>query len=197
MVKRIFDVVVSFTGFCILLPVFLIIIILIVLFDGRAPFFIQERVGRSGRCFRLYKFRTMKRVTAGEKRAFDAGDITRITALGKILRRTKLDELPQLINVLKGDMSLVGPRPEVGEWTRCYPEKWEVVHRIRPGITDYASLEFHNEEDLLVKQENPDDVYRDVILPRKLELNMDYVNNRTFIGDMKILLKTIKTVWIA
>lgn len=195
--KRIFDITVSFIGFCVLLPVFLIIMLLVVIFDGMTPFFIQERVGKSGSRFRLYKFRTMKQAMVGQNKDFDVGNLSRITLLGKILRKTKFDELPQLVNVLKGDMSLVGPRPEVGEWTVFYPEKWEVVHRVRPGITDYASLEFHNEEELLVKEKHPDAVYRDVILPRKLELNMDYVNNRTFLGDVKILLKTIKLVWVA
>ena len=187
----------SLMGFCLLLPVFIIIMFMIVIFEGGAPFFVQERVGKSGKRFRLFKFRTMKPTGVAANSHFEAGDVSRITTLGSILRKTKLDELPQLLNVIKGDMSLVGPRPEVREWTMFYPEKWEVVHRVRPGITDYASLEFHNEEDLLVKQKNPDDVYRKVILPRKLELNMDYVNNRTFWGDMKILLKTIKTVWLA
>ncbi len=196
MVKRIFDIVASFVGFCVLLPVFLIITLLIVIFEGGSPFFAQERVGKSGKRFMLYKFRTMKHAVAEKKKNFDAGDISRITHLGIILRKTKLDELPQLINVLKGEMSLVGPRPEVREWTLFYPEKWKVVHKVRPGITDYASLEFRNEESLLIKHENPEDTYKEIILPRKLALNMDYVNNRTFWGDIKILLKTIKTVWV-
>lgn len=183
-------------GLCVLLPVFLIIMLLVVIFDGTGPLFIQERVGKSGRRFRLYKFRTMKQATGGQNKNFDVGNLSRITPLGKILRKTKLDELPQLVNVLKGDMSLVGPRPEVGEWTVFYPEKWDIVHRVRPGITDYASLEFHDEEALLGKEKHPDAIYRDVILPRKLDLNMDYVNNRTFLGDVKILLKTIKLVWL-
>lgn len=195
--KRIFDLVASFTGFCLLLPVFFIIFLLIIILEGGAPFFTQERVGKSGHRFRLYKFRTMKPSPKEKEKNFEAGNISRITPLGKILRKTKLDELPQLINVLKGDMSLVGPRPEVIEWTRFYPEKWEVVHQVRPGITDYASLEFHNEEELLRKHNDPEQAYRDIVLPRKLALNIDYVNNRTFFGDIGILFKTIKTIWTA
>ena len=190
-----FDIVASFTSFCLLLPVFLIIMFLIVILDGGSPFFIQERVGKSGKRFTMYKFRTMKPAVAGKKKGFDAGDISRITPWGKNLRETKLDELPQLINVLKGDMSLVGPRPEVREWTLFYPEKWQVVHQVKPGITDYASLEFRNEETLLIKHEHPEEAYKEIILPRKLALNVEYVNTRTFWGDIRILLKTIKTIW--
>ena len=196
MVKRIFDLVASFAGLCVLSLIFLIIMLLIVIFDGNTPFFIQERVGKSGRHFQLYKFKTMRPVSGKNKKGFEAGNISRITPLGKVLRRTKLDELPQLLNVLKGDMSLVGPRPEVEEWTLCYPEKWKIVHLVKPGITDYASLEFHREEELLMKHENPDNAYKEIILPRKLALNIEYVKNRTFFGDIKILLRTLKTVWM-
>ena len=196
MKKRLFDIVVSFTGFCFLIPVFLVIMLLIVIFEGGTPFFIQERVGRAGKRFRLFKFRTMK-PAGGEKNShFEAGDVSRITTLGKTLRKTKLDELPQLLNVIKGDMSLVGPRPEVLEWTLVYPDKWKSVHRLRPGITDYASLEFHDEEDILRSYKDPEQAYRDIILPRKLALYQEYVHNRTFGGDLKILFKTIKTILI-
>lgn len=197
MIKRVFDVVASFTGFCLLLPIFLVILLLIVIFEGNSPFFVQERVGKLGKRFRLIKFRTMKPVTGRKIKSFEAGDVSRITRLGKILRKTKLDELPQLVNVIKGDMSLVGPRPEVREWTLFYPEKWKIVHGVRPGITDYASLEFHNEEEILRKYKDPEQAYRDIVLPRKLALNMEYVNERTFLGDLKILFRTVKTVWIA
>ncbi len=196
MKKRLFDVVVSFTGFCLLIPVFLVIMFLIMIFEGETPFFIQERVGRAGKRFRLFKFRTMKPAGVGKNSHFEAGDASRITTLGRILRKTKLDELPQLLNVIKGDMSLVGPRPEVSEWTLVYPEKWKSVHSLRPGITDYASLEFHDEEDILRSFEDPEQAYRDIILPRKLALYLEYVNNRTFWGDLKILFKTIKTILI-
>ncbi|MBN2615556.1 MAG: sugar transferase [Bacteroidales bacterium] len=192
--KRIFDVVTSLLLFCILSPLFLILSLLILIVDGQAPIFVQRRIGKGGKPFHLFKFRTMRHSLTGKD--FDAGNSSRITALGKFLRSTKLDELPQLLNVILGNMSLVGPRPEVKDWTRYYPEKWKVVHQVRPGITDYASLEFRKEEELLGKYDRPDEAYRDIILPQKLMLYIEYVNNRSFGGDLKILLKTIKTVWV-
>ena len=158
--------------------------------------FIQNRIGKDGREFRLLKFRTMRVKPKTSECSFDAGDQSRITALGRILRKTKLDELPQLINVLKGDMSLVGPRPEVKIWTEVYPEQWAIVHRVQPGITDNASIEFRNEEELLAQSSNPEETYRNVILPRKLELYIDYVNHHSFSGDLMILIRTVQTIII-
>lgn len=128
-----------------------------------------------------------------ERGSFDAGSSVRVTRVGKLLRKTKLDELPQLWNVLVGDMSLVGPRPEVRKWVEAYPERWEKVLIVQPGITDPASIEFRNEEELLAAAPNPEAYYRDVILPRKLDLYEEYVRNHTFGGDIAIL---IKTFWI-
>jgi lipopolysaccharide/colanic/teichoic acid biosynthesis glycosyltransferase len=116
--------------------------------------------------------------------------------LGKILRKTKLDELPQLINVIKGDMSLVGPRPEVKKWTDVYPEKWAIVHRVKPGITDNASIEFRNEEEILSQSSNPEETYRNIILPHKLELYINYVHHHSFFGDLMIIIRTIQTIII-
>lgn len=164
-----------------------------ILMPGPA-FFIQNRIGLKGQMFNLFKFRSMSVVSDKNKGSFDAGDGSRITPLGKILRKTKLDELPQLINVLKGDMSIVGPRPEVKQWTEVYPEKWKIVHSVKPGITDNASIEFRNEEETLSQSDDPIKTYRDVILPRKLDLYIDYVNNQSFWGDLKIIFKTIKVV---
>lgn len=130
------------------------------------------------------------------KDSFDAGDLSRITPLGKILRKAKLDELPQLINVLIGDMSIVGPRPEVKKWTDIYPEKWIIVHCVRPGITDNASLMFRNEEVILAKSIDPERTYKEDILPQKLDLYINYVQNRTLLGDIQIILKTIKVLII-
>lgn len=194
--KRLFDIVVAGIGLCLLSPLFLITAALILIFDGGNPFFIQQRVGKNGQSFPLIKFKTMKPGLASDKDGFNVGDGSRITPFGKILRKIKLDELPQLVNVLKGEMSLVGPRPEVKRWTLVYPEKWEVVHRVKPGITDNASIAFRNEEEILANDETPDYTYREVILPKKLDLYVDYVYNRSFSGDIKILLKTIKTVWL-
>lgn len=135
------------------------------------------------------------RVASGKsKGSFDVGDSSRITPLGRLLRKTKLDELPQLINVLKGEMSLVGPRPEVKQWTEVYPEKWKIVHSIKPGITDNAAIEFRNEEKLLAQSADPIKTYREVILPQKLDLYIDYVNNQSFWGDVNIIFRTIKVI---
>ena len=157
-------------------------------------FFIQERVGLNGSLFKLYKFRTMVISGSSTSGSFEAGVSSRITPIGKLLRKTKLDEIPQLINVLKGDMSIVGPRPEVKQWTEIYPKKWKIVHSVKPGISDNASIEFRNEEEILARSDDPLKTYRDVILPRKLELYIDYVNNRSLCGDLKIIYKTIKVV---
>ena len=125
-----------------------------------------------------------------EDGAFSPGDDVRVTSVGRFLRMTKLDELPQLWNVLVGDMSLVGPRPEVARWVAEYPERWKVVHTIRPGITDEASIEFRNEEQILVVSSDPESCYRDVVLPRKLDLAESYVRSRSFGGDLLILWRT-------
>jgi lipopolysaccharide/colanic/teichoic acid biosynthesis glycosyltransferase len=156
--------------------------------------FIQKRIGIDGISFSLLKFRTMRVEKDTEKGSFHAGDVSRITPIGKILRKTKLDELPQLFNVLKGDMSIVGPRPEVDKWTKIYPEKWSIVHKVKPGITDNASILFRNEEVILKNSPNPEETYKNEILPKKLDLYIDYVNNHSFLGDMKIILKTINVV---
>jgi lipopolysaccharide/colanic/teichoic acid biosynthesis glycosyltransferase len=192
--KRIFDILASFFGIIITLPVFLFIALFIALLMPGPIFFIQTRIGKGGKEFRLLKFRTMLVKPKASEGSFDAGDQSRITALGKILRKTKMDEIPQLINVLKGEMSLVGPRPEVKKWTTVYTEQWAIVHRVRPGITDNASIEFRNEEELLAQSLNPEETYRDVILPRKLELYINYVNHHSFWGDLMIILRTIQSV---
>jgi len=138
----------------------------------------------------------MRVITGAEKGSFDAGDKSRITPLGQILRKTKLDELPQLFNVFLGEMSLVGPRPEVKAWTEVYPEKWKIVHQIRPGITDNAAILFRNEEEILATSPNPQEAYKNEILPIKLEMYLNYVHNHTFIGDLLIILYTFKAIII-
>jgi len=177
--------------------------IAIVLETGLPGLFRQQRVGRGGCQFCLFKFRSMTvrhaqgRKQTGEAKSnnesFEAGDTSRVTGVGKLLRKTKLDEFPQLWNVLVGDMSLVGPRPEVRKWVEAYPDRWSKVLAVRPGITDPASIEFRNEEELLASAPNPEAYYRDVILPRKLDLYEQYVATRSFWGDVGILLKT---VWV-
>lgn len=192
--KRLFNLFFSFTGLLLFsLPLFFIALLIKVFMPGPV-FFIQQRMGKKGRPFRLIKFRTMKVASGKSSGSFDAGDNSRITPLGRFLRKTKLDEIPQLMNVLVGDMSIVGPRPEVKQWTEVYPEKWKIVHSVKPGITDNASIEFRNEEELLAKSEDPIRTYKEVILPQKLDLYINYVHKHSFWGDIKIILKTIKVV---
>jgi lipopolysaccharide/colanic/teichoic acid biosynthesis glycosyltransferase len=122
---------------------------------------------------------------------FDVGDISRVTFIGKFLRLTKLDEIPQLLNVVKGNISLVGPRPEVRNWVNVYPERWKIVLKVKPGITDIASILFRNEEKILAQSINPIETYKNIILPQKLDYYENYVYNSSFWGDVKLILLTI------
>lgn len=192
--KRLFDFVISLLFTVILLPVFLLIAFLIVIDSGFPVFFVQKRIGKGGQLFSMFKFRTMTVLKEAQQGSFDAGNSSRVTRIGKILRKTKLDELPQLLNVLAGTMSFVGPRPEVQKWVEAYPERWAVVHTVKPGITDNASIEFRNEEEILSASSDPYLTYRNKILPRKLDLYEDYVRNRSFGGDVEILFKTFISV---
>jgi lipopolysaccharide/colanic/teichoic acid biosynthesis glycosyltransferase len=192
--KKIFDILVSLIGIIIVSPIFVIVSILILLEDGGQILFIQERIGKNGKKFRILKFRTMSVLKSGKKGSFDLGDTSRITRIGKILRKTKIDEMPQLINVFLGQMSFVGPRPEVENWVVQYPDRWKVVHQVKPGITDNASIEFRNEEEILSKSKNPYVTYMEEILPRKLTLYEEYVRTHTFLGDIKIILKTMGAI---
>jgi lipopolysaccharide/colanic/teichoic acid biosynthesis glycosyltransferase len=192
-VKRLFDIVVSFLGLILLAPVFLVVGLAVIFLSGWPVFFVQLRVGKEGADFLIFKFRTMTPVPE-KKDGFDPGNTMRVTGIGRFLRKTKLDELPQLWNVVKGDMSLVGPRPEVRKWVDTNRERWQVILSIRPGITDPASVTFRDEEQILAQAEDPETMYRDVVLPRKMDLYGDYVLTRSFIGDIKILLKTFGVI---
>lgn len=191
MLKRLIDIGFSFLGLIILLPIFLVVALAILLQDGKPVFFRQKRVGLNGQDFSILKFRTMTCTPEAEKHGFDPGSVRRVTKIGRLLRNTKLDELPQLWNVLAGDMSLVGPRPEVQRWVEVYPERWAIVHKVRPGITDPASIEFRNEEEMLAGNSNPEEAYRHQVLPKKLDLYENYVRTQSFIGDFSLILKTI------
>ena len=193
--KRIFDFTVSLVSLIILSPFFILIMAGIIIFDGRPVLFRQMRVGVNGSGFMLNKFRTMRVIRGAASGTFDAGDTSRITKIGAFLRKTKLDELPQLWNVFKGDMSLVGPRPEVRKWVDAYPERWAKVLTVKPGITDPASIYYRNEEELLAQADDPVACYRDQILPHKLDLYEEYVRTRTFWGDIFLIFKTIMRVF--
>ena len=192
--KRLFDLLLVFAIAPLLLPLLLGLPIVIVRNSRGAVLFRQQRIGRGARPFQLLKFRTMVNASSDAAGRFDAGSVARVTQAGRFLRRTKLDELPQLWNVLKGDMSIVGPRPEVLKWTKVYPERWAVVHTVRPGLTDPASIKFRNEEDLLRKAADPEAYYRDVILPEKLRLAAKYVATRSFFGDIVIMVQTAAAI---
>lgn len=193
--KRLFDIILAFALLLLLMPLFFLIIAIILLVDGWPVFFIQHRVGKQGRIFKMFKFRSMTVKKEARVGSFDAGDTSRVTYIGKFLRKSKLDELPQLINVLIGDMSFVGPRPEVEKWTKVYADRWRMVLSVKPGITDNASLLFRNEEEILANSTNPQLTYKEEILPRKLDLYEHYVKNSSFVGDISIILKTVYSIF--
>ena len=190
-IKRIFDIVCSGLGLIILSP-FLLFVAIRIKMDSDGPvFFKQIRVGEKGREFKILKFRTM--VVDAEKlgRQITVGNDSRITKIGAFLRKYKIDELPQLINVFKGDMSLVGPRPEVPRYVNMYTEEQRKVLDVKPGITDLASIRYRDENELLGQAENPDEFYINTIMPDKLALNMEYINKSNVFLDIYIILKTI------
>ena len=193
--KRTFDLLVSIVLLILSLPLLLLLGAIVSATSAGGPFFRQARVGRHGRPFRIVKFRTMKVLAGSERGSFEPGSTARVTRIGRVLRATKLDELPQLWNVLRGEMSLVGPRPEVPRWTEVHRERWAIVLSVRPGITDPASLRFRDEERILAAEADPEAAYRDRILPRKLELAEQYVRERSFAGDLAILARTAIAVF--
>jgi lipopolysaccharide/colanic/teichoic acid biosynthesis glycosyltransferase len=194
--KRAMDILVSLISLAILCPLILFVWLVLVLAYGYPGFFRQKRVGRFGQEFVLAKFRTMKIMPGSEKGTFEPGNRERATSFGVLLRIHKIDELPQLWNVIKGEMSLVGPRPEIRKWVDTYPERWRKVLSIRPGITDPASLFYRDEEAILSKFPNPESAYRDIILPHKLDIYESYVNCRSLFGDFGIVTKTIGKIFL-
>jgi lipopolysaccharide/colanic/teichoic acid biosynthesis glycosyltransferase len=195
-VKRIFDFFVSFIGLVALLPLFIVLGVAIKINERGPVFFRQKRVGKGGVPLYVYKFRTMSVLEPAKEGLFEPGNNSRVTSVGRFLRRTKLDELPQLINVLKGEMSIVGPRPEVEKWVAVYPEKWQRILTVKPGITDKASIMFRDEEKLLSESSDPENTYMNEILPRKLDLSLEYADNHSFIGDIRLMILTFTTVLI-
>lgn len=192
--KRIFDIVFSLFGIlCVLIPG-LIISLLIMFGSGGGAFYLQERIGRHGRPFRLIKFRTMYRNSDRKGLLTVGATDNRITRIGRFLRKTKLDELPQLINIFTGKMSFVGPRPEVAKYVAMYNDDQLKVLSVRPGLTDYASIEYINENELLAEQAEPEKYYIETVMPHKLELNMKYIQNMSFSSDLKIIFKTLFSI---
>ncbi|MCD6065397.1 MAG: sugar transferase [Bacteroidetes bacterium] len=191
MLKRLFDIIASLIGLLLLFP-FFILIALVISIDSRGGiFFRQVRVGKNNRDFRLFKFRTM--ATGSDKKGLltVGGRDSRITRVGYYLRKYKLDELPQLLNVLIGDMSLVGPRPEVRKYVDMYNEEQRKVLLAKPGITDYASIEYVNENELLAKSDNPEQTYILEVMPAKLLLNQKYISEQGLFTDIRIIFKTL------
>lgn len=194
--KRLFDLFFVIPGIITLAPAFIVIALLIKTRDGGDVLFKQTRVGKNGQHFKVLKFRTM--VLNAEKMGnkITTGNDPRITPVGAFLRKYKLDELPQLFNVLKGEMSLVGPRPEVPEYVDFYPEDIKkVVLSVQPGITDIASIEFVNENDLLTGSDDPVSDYKNKVLPVKLAYNVDYVNKQSLWLDFSLIFKTVAAIF--
>ncbi|QIM62302.1 glycosyl transferase [Pasteurellaceae bacterium Orientalotternb1] len=191
MLKRLFDIIMSLIGLMALLPILIIIAIWIKLDSTGEIFFRQTRVGLNGELFKIHKFRTMV-VNSEQKGGLTIGNDMRVTNAGKFLRKYKLDELPQLIDVLIGKMSLVGPRPEIPEFMSLYSEEQRhQILSVKPGITDRASIEMVDENELLGKYDDPRQAYIDVIMPIKAKYYIDYANNHSVMGDIKIILITI------
>jgi lipopolysaccharide/colanic/teichoic acid biosynthesis glycosyltransferase len=189
--KRIVDAVCSAIGLLVLLPLFVVVALCIKATSRGAVFYRQIRIGQNGHPFRIVKFRSMDDVASRMPAGITVSGDKRVTRVGRILRRHKVDELPQLWNVLRGEMSLVGPRPELPKYVASYSTNQTSVLAVRPGITDPASLIYRHEEEILLRHENPEQVYRDHILPDKLARNLAYIQNISFRSDLRIILATI------
>lgn len=187
--KRIFDIAVSLVGIAILLPVYIVLILFQITLNRGPVFFCQQRIGRNGIIFTIYKFRTMVMEHSGNPVTVKGE--SRITPLGAILRKYKLDELPELWNVLRGDMSFVGPRPDMPEFYSKLQGEERLILKLRPGITGPATLKYSNEEELLAGVPDPIAYNENVIWPDKVKLNLEYYHNHSFLGDIKLILATL------
>ncbi|MBK9332930.1 MAG: sugar transferase [Ignavibacteria bacterium] len=196
MLKRTFDIIFSFLGLLFLSPFILIISLLVKAGSKGTAFFIQYRVGRDNIDFGLYKFRTMKTDSDRSGLLTVGNRDPRITNAGYYLRKYKLDEIPQLLNVLTGDMSFVGPRPEVRKYVDMYSVEQKNILKVRPGITDLASIKYRNENELLADADDPEKYYINEIMPDKIKINLEYISDRSLFKDIKIILKTLKALLI-
>lgn len=198
MIKRLVDIMGASIGLVLFSPLFLILAVLIKLDSSGPVLFRQERIGRKFIPFFIYKFRTMAAGRANEGLCITSRNDSRITRAGRWLRATKLDELPQLLNVLIGDMSLVGPRPEVRQYVELFRSEYEQLLSIRPGMTDLASLKYREEGDFLAQAEDPESEYVTRILPDKIELGNMYLRRASLLFDLSLILKTLlRLVWLA
>lgn len=191
MLKRLLDLLFATIGIVLLLPLFLMISLSIIIDSKGGIFYKQIRVGKNGKDFYLYKFRSMYTGADTKGLLTIGGKDSRITNVGYFIRKYKIDELPQLINVWLGDMSLVGPRPEVRKYVELYNNEQKKVLLVKPGITDYASIEYRNENELLGKSTDPEQTYITEIMPAKLQLNLKYIEEQSLITDLKIIFDTI------
>jgi lipopolysaccharide/colanic/teichoic acid biosynthesis glycosyltransferase len=189
--KRGFDIIVSFLGMVILCPLVLLVAVAIKLDSPGPIFFRQERIGRGFRPFLIFKFRTMAQDSIDSGQSITVGDDPRITRVGWFLRKTKIDELPQLFNVLKGNMSLVGPRPEVPQYVKLFRQDYEEILKVRPGITDLASIKYRDEAAILGQSKNPEEEYVARILPEKIDLAKEYIQYSSSLFDFRLIVKTL------
>jgi lipopolysaccharide/colanic/teichoic acid biosynthesis glycosyltransferase len=192
--KRACDIILSACGLVLLLPLLAVLSALILAWDGWPVFFRQERVGYKGRPFRIWKFRTMTRGAEKIGAQLTVGQDPRITRLGHWLRKFKLDELPQLLNVLVGEMSLVGPRPEVERYVKQYTAEQRRVLDLVPGVTDAASIRYRHESEMLAQAEHPEQTYVDLIVPEKIRLNLEYAQRASILRDFAIILQTLSAI---
>jgi lipopolysaccharide/colanic/teichoic acid biosynthesis glycosyltransferase len=190
-IKRLFDIVAASLGLVLLAPLLLLVSLLIKLDSAGPALFRQERMGRGFHPFWIYKFRTMVQEAPAQGGPITFGADPRITRVGRILRKTKIDEFPQLINVLKGEMSLVGPRPEVRRYVEMFREAYEEILQVPPGITDLASLKYRDEAEVLGCAANPEEAYVRHVLPEKLQLAKEYVRRSSLLFDVMLILKTL------
>jgi lipopolysaccharide/colanic/teichoic acid biosynthesis glycosyltransferase len=192
--KRILDMVLASSALILLSPLFCFLIVLIRLDSPGPAFFKQKRVGKDFRPFMLIKFRSMRHDSSVLEGQFEPGDGRRITRVGKVLRKTKLDELPEMFNVLIGDMSVVGPRPEVETYVEIFRDEYKRVLKVKPGLSDLASIKYRNEEEILAGRLDPEKFYMERILPDKLQLAIKYIEKESFKTDLSIIIETLKRI---
>jgi lipopolysaccharide/colanic/teichoic acid biosynthesis glycosyltransferase len=195
MLKRVFDFTISFIGLIFLSPLFLVLSLAILMDSKGGVFYRQVRIGKHGKPFKIYKFRSMRKDSDKNGLLTVGTSDMRITRTGKFIRKYKLDEFAQLINVLRGEMSLVGPRPEVPKYVQLYNEEQKKILSVKPGITDYASIEYSNENEILEKSDTPEKTYIEKLMPDKLSLNKKYIENMSFKTDIQIIWMTLRKIF--